>query len=333
MSEIATLLPPNAGAVERALEAAAAIRHGDHDEIAVRDLWRPADCPRAALPWLAWALLVRRWDPAWPEELKRRVIARAISDHRIEGTPAAIRRALDDVGAVYELEERPGGAAHTIAITIQNSRTLTSVYAALPAQIRAVKRLSVHERITATEGFEARPPAGAGLGAVAIARFEAPSPVSVKALLAPVVWRNVPFWPSGSGNSVWGYDGNRSIPGAWFRDGVSRDLFRFRIGIQQGVVELALGADRQTPDAELLPEVERDLLIRVAWADPRVGRVVIPGPSAPNSMLADGAEPYIWTPSGYGETVGTPHSALWAAARAIVVHGIRTSGTVMLGVG
>lgn len=87
------LLPPNASKFERDLEAASA-RVGAV-ETPVGSLWDPRRCPAALLPWLAWAVSVSFWNPAWSEQQKRDTIAQAIDEHRIKGTRAAVRRALD----------------------------------------------------------------------------------------------------------------------------------------------------------------------------------------------------------------------------------------------
>ena len=90
-----SLLPYNATAAERALEAAgvAAIQLPIYEGL--RDPWR---CPAALLPWLAWGLSVDDWDPAWSIETKRRVIRNSIALHRIKGTLGAIRLALEAMG-------------------------------------------------------------------------------------------------------------------------------------------------------------------------------------------------------------------------------------------
>lgn len=64
------------------------------------DLWHPATCPAALLPWLAWALSVDHWDSAWSETVKRGKVAAALVQHQRKGTPAAIERAFVDAGAL-----------------------------------------------------------------------------------------------------------------------------------------------------------------------------------------------------------------------------------------
>ncbi len=90
---MASLLPPNATAYERALEADAA--RLDDIDIPIDALWDPWRCPAAFLPWLAWSQSVDTWDPAWPESVKRKVIAAAFDVHRVKGTLGALRRALE----------------------------------------------------------------------------------------------------------------------------------------------------------------------------------------------------------------------------------------------
>ncbi len=102
---MSSLLPPNATALERALEGTSA-RVGEIPVGVVRTLWDPWSCPVELLPWLAWSVSVDDWDDAWPEATKRAVIAASYDVHSIKGTPAAIRRALQAIGlARVKIEE------------------------------------------------------------------------------------------------------------------------------------------------------------------------------------------------------------------------------------
>ena len=85
------LLPPNHGPAEGALTAAATAAALP---VPIVQLWDPANCPEALLPWLAWSLRVEDWDSAWSIQRKRDVVAEAIALHRIRGTVAAVKRAL-----------------------------------------------------------------------------------------------------------------------------------------------------------------------------------------------------------------------------------------------
>lgn len=94
---VQSLLPPNATALERALEAPVGAAIGALP-VPLRYLWKPEAIPSAVLPWLAWALSVDEWNDAWPETIKRAIIAKSIELHRIKGTPDAVRLALAALG-------------------------------------------------------------------------------------------------------------------------------------------------------------------------------------------------------------------------------------------
>lgn len=90
-----SLLPYNATAAERALEAAGTVAVSMPIPDGLRDPWR---CPAPFLPWLAWSLSVDEWDPNWSEDAKRSTIAASIEVHRRKGTVWAMRRALVAAG-------------------------------------------------------------------------------------------------------------------------------------------------------------------------------------------------------------------------------------------
>jgi phage tail P2-like protein len=94
--EIASLLPPNATAPERALEQAMARLAAV--PVPLRQLWNPQTCPVSLLPWLAWALRVREWDSNWPEATQRAVIAASVPVHKRKGTLGSIKQALAAAG-------------------------------------------------------------------------------------------------------------------------------------------------------------------------------------------------------------------------------------------
>lgn len=91
-----TLLPNNATPQERALDLTTA-RVGDVGA-PLRQLWDPETCPADLLPWLAWALSVDEWEPEWPEDRKRNVIAASVQVHRKKGTRAAVVQAVAAAG-------------------------------------------------------------------------------------------------------------------------------------------------------------------------------------------------------------------------------------------
>lgn len=105
-----SLLPPNASALDRAAEAVM-VAHLHSITQPHRDLWNPYTCPIQWLPWMAWALSVDDWDPAWTEAQQRSMVAAAISLHRKKGTSWAIREALLRSGLEsVRVIERPEGA-------------------------------------------------------------------------------------------------------------------------------------------------------------------------------------------------------------------------------
>lgn len=93
MSE--SLLPPNATALELALEGALST---PPLPVPIATLWNPETCPERLLPWLAHALSVDFWEPDWPEETKRRVIRESVQVHRKKGTRRSVERALGAMG-------------------------------------------------------------------------------------------------------------------------------------------------------------------------------------------------------------------------------------------
>lgn len=97
------LLPPNATWLERAYAASGGRALSlDAPIDLVWDAWR---CPAPLLPWLAWAMSVDLWDDGWPEGRKRQEIDDSPLYHRRKGTPWAIERLLDRVGAPYQITE------------------------------------------------------------------------------------------------------------------------------------------------------------------------------------------------------------------------------------
>lgn len=119
-TNVDTLLPSNATALERALEQATA-RVADVP-VPIDALWNPATCPIELLPWLAWALSTDRWDSSWSEDQKRAAVANAIQVQRTKGTPASIKTILasfDELLTVTEwFETVPMGDPYTFFITL-----------------------------------------------------------------------------------------------------------------------------------------------------------------------------------------------------------------------
>lgn len=108
------LLPPNASALERAIAATGA--GIDTLPVAVRDIWNPATCPTALLPWLAWALAVDEWDETWSEAVKRTLIADAIEVHRHRGTVWSLKKSLAPLGMAVDIIDQASQRASYAAL-------------------------------------------------------------------------------------------------------------------------------------------------------------------------------------------------------------------------
>lgn len=137
----ASLLPPNSTPVERTAEGLAS--HVRDLPVAVRELWNPATCPPAFLPWLAWALSVDTWRSDWPMAVKRAVIAASPRVHRLKGTVAAVRAAIAPFGqiAIREWFQDPTGtmAPHTFVVTLAPATGGGAVATAVQDMIRAIE--------------------------------------------------------------------------------------------------------------------------------------------------------------------------------------------------
>lgn len=101
-----SLLPSNATRVESALAEVSARVDALGGEVAFA--WDPVRAPARFLEWLAVALSVDDWDPAWSLERKRAVILASVQVHRHKGTRGGVQRAIDAMGygAVEIIEDR-----------------------------------------------------------------------------------------------------------------------------------------------------------------------------------------------------------------------------------
>ncbi len=97
------LLPVGSSPLE--LAAAIACAEIERTPIPLRQLWNPKTCPLNLLPYLAWAFSVDHWDATWPEETKRDVIAAAYYIHSRKGTISAVRRVVEPLGYVVNVNE------------------------------------------------------------------------------------------------------------------------------------------------------------------------------------------------------------------------------------
>ncbi|WP_438767902.1 phage tail protein I [Kushneria sp. TE3] len=114
------LLPPNSTDLERL--AADALADLERVPVPLRTLMSPDDCPLHLLPYLAWAFSVDRWDTTWSESAKRGVVRSAFYVHAHKGTISALRRVVEPLGYLLEVEEwwqmAPEGEPGTFALRI-----------------------------------------------------------------------------------------------------------------------------------------------------------------------------------------------------------------------
>ncbi|MPT48045.1 MAG: phage tail protein I [Sphingobium sp.] len=165
-----TLSPPNATALDKALEAATA-RLLDIDTH-LRAIWSPTDCPASHLPWLAWALSLDGWDSNWPATLKRERIRRAIAIARRKGTAESVRDVVKSFGGNVAIREwwqmEPRGNPYTfdLLITLSAAAGMPVTASFVDAVINEVRRTKpVRSHFTFTQGLSAD--AKIGLRAVA----------------------------------------------------------------------------------------------------------------------------------------------------------------------
>ncbi|GHC17577.1 phage tail protein I [Kushneria pakistanensis] len=114
------LLPPNGTQLERL--AAEALADLERMPVPLRTLMSPDDCPLHLLPYLAWAFSVDRWDTSWSESAKRGVVRAAHYVHSHKGTISALRRVVEPLGYLLEVDEWwqmvPEGEPGTFALRI-----------------------------------------------------------------------------------------------------------------------------------------------------------------------------------------------------------------------
>ncbi len=94
MTEIKSILPPNATQLQKDIEAVTTSRLLSLDADVLRRLNNPDTCPAELLPWLAWAMSVDVWNNDWSTDTQRKVIRESVQVHTQKGTIGALRRAL-----------------------------------------------------------------------------------------------------------------------------------------------------------------------------------------------------------------------------------------------
>lgn len=110
MSDRKSMLPASSTDLMKALDLLEGRLLDLPEEMITKD---PAKAPVAILDHLAWENSVDVWDPDWPDDVKRAVIAISAEVHRYKGTPYAIRTALSvfDVDTEFIEWWQPEGVA------------------------------------------------------------------------------------------------------------------------------------------------------------------------------------------------------------------------------
>lgn len=97
-----TLLAPNSTLLERNLTE---VSKDAFELPSIRIIKNIDEVPAQFLPFIAYQKSVDYWSDDWQEELKRQVIQQSREQHKIKGTAAAIKRALEPFGYEVKLIE------------------------------------------------------------------------------------------------------------------------------------------------------------------------------------------------------------------------------------
>ena len=296
------IAPATASAVERGLDETSAARIAAVPASLPETAWDAARIPVEWLPALAWALSVDIWDPDWGPELQRAAIADAYAQHRLKGTPAGVKRALDSIGAVYEIEERPGGVAFTESIEILNLEAITlRSEAELTALLGRVKRASVHLTVSARSG--AGLDVSVGIGADAAALPVAAARLAIEQGSGDVAIR-LPVHADDGTRISWQdlADGLGDLSSLRATQGAAHLIRLLFVGGNDDTTNRVRVDVARQPDGSLNgtgPELSdawegygKALTIRV----PGLTDLVVAGPNHADVTLRDAAEPYVWAP-------------------------------------
>lgn len=97
-----SLLPPNHTDLEKNIASAG---EDAFDIASIKVIKNIDEVPMQFLPFLAYQKSVDYWDESWQDALKREVIKSSRHHHKIKGTAAAIKRALEPFGYEVKLTE------------------------------------------------------------------------------------------------------------------------------------------------------------------------------------------------------------------------------------
>ena len=116
-----TLMPPNASALEIALDRALA-RQLDSLPLPVRDAWNADVIQLDSLPWLAWGLGRRTWNTEWSAAVRRSIVKTAIPTARRMGSVRSVREVVAAFGGSLAIREwwqlTPMGEPFTFSIVL-----------------------------------------------------------------------------------------------------------------------------------------------------------------------------------------------------------------------
>lgn len=168
MSNVRSLLPPNATLLERVLEQVQA--RASLQAVPLRELWNPSTCPAHLLPWLAWTLSLDSWQPYWPESVKRERIRMAVEIQRRKGTAKSVRDVVRSFGSSLAIREwwqlEPKGTPHTFELVLTLGAGVPNTVEYQQDVIAEVERTKpVRSHFTLTIGLAAT--GGLGLGGAA----------------------------------------------------------------------------------------------------------------------------------------------------------------------
>ncbi|WP_440088455.1 phage tail protein I [Pseudomonas fragariae (ex Marin et al. 2024)] len=141
-----SLLPLNSVSLELAIEVAT----DETTQIPLRMLYNPQTCPAHLLYHLAWAWSVDRWDENWSEFVKRAAISASFYIHQHKGTIGAIRRAVEPLGYLIDVQEWwqtiPQGTPGTFALKVGvlDTGITEEMYQELTSLIDDAKPVSRH---------------------------------------------------------------------------------------------------------------------------------------------------------------------------------------------
>ncbi len=141
-----SLLPLNSVSLELAIEVAT----DETTQIPLRTLYNPQTCPAHLLYHLAWAWSVDRWDENWSESVKRAAISASFYIHQHKGTIGAIRRAVEPLGYLIDVQEWwqtvPQGIPGTFALKVGvlDTGITEEMYQELTSLIDDAKPVSRH---------------------------------------------------------------------------------------------------------------------------------------------------------------------------------------------